>query len=155
MSAAPLIECTSTEITVGQSGQRGKRPSDLDYSHTSSTAGLPAKTKSLQTWIQFYSLLLTVDLLICNLFLSTVSSGFLRLLNISGSHCSLLGNSSYSGLWEVFPSSDIQHWCVTQTWTVLHITDSDGFLVEMGLISGKYSFGALRYFLYEGRHVLT
>lgn len=55
MSAAPLIECTSTEITVGQSGQRGKRPSDLDYSHTSSTAGLPAKTKSFQTWIQFYS----------------------------------------------------------------------------------------------------
>lgn len=147
MSAAPLIECTSTEITVGQSGQRGKRPSDLDYSHTSSTAGLPAKTKSLQTWIQFYSVTHCWSVNLQPVFIKrfpAIAQHFWKSLQPFGKF-----------LWEVFPSSDIQHWCVTQTWTVLDITNSDGFLVEMGLISGKYSFGALRYFLYEGRHVLT
>lgn len=48
--SAPLIECTETEITVGQRAVRtqGERPSDLDSSHTSSTAGPPAESRQLQ-----------------------------------------------------------------------------------------------------------
>lgn len=64
--SAPLIECTSTAITVGQQdvGEGGERPTDLDSSHTSSTAGLLAKSEPLQTWLKFCSLLLSLNHLV-------------------------------------------------------------------------------------------
>lgn len=64
--SALLIECTLTEITVGQHAVRaeGERPSDLDSSHTSSTAGPLAKTKPLRTRVEFYYLLLSLNHLV-------------------------------------------------------------------------------------------
>lgn len=49
--SAPLTECTETEITVGQHAVRThrERPSDLDSSHTSSTAGPPADSGPLRS----------------------------------------------------------------------------------------------------------
>lgn len=58
--SAPLIECTSTEITVGQPavGAEGARPSDLDSSHTSSAAGPLAQTKPLLIRLISHSVLI-------------------------------------------------------------------------------------------------
>lgn len=61
--SAPLTECTETEITVGQHAVRTRRerPSDLDSSHTSSTAGPPAESGPLHSALCYSGFMVSDD----------------------------------------------------------------------------------------------
>lgn len=61
--SAPLTECTETEITVGQHAVRTQRerPSDLDSSHTSSTADPPAESGPLHSALCYSGFMVSDD----------------------------------------------------------------------------------------------
>lgn len=133
--SAPLMECTSTEITVGQHAvmAEGERPSDLDSSHTSGAAGPPA-INHLRPGSNSHHLLLTLNHPVTCLengeadFLIIIFlNGDPWLPNISGDHRSNVANPSHLLLRAAFPHrKSYVHRCVTQTWTAQDIADSDG-----------------------------